>query len=89
MISDDEAKRLQDRAGADPNLSSIRARPKTRRRFKQTSSLQHRLDAFADEMRQKVSCLPPGPEKDNLLKKVHMAESASSHLDDWVSSQGE
>jgi hypothetical protein len=58
-----------------------------RRRFKQTNSLQDRLQAFADDVREEASNLPPGPQKDELLKKVRQADTAS-HLDAWASSPG-
>jgi hypothetical protein len=49
-----------------------------RRRFKQTISLQDRLAAFADEMREKASKAAPGPERDNLNKRARHAETAVS-----------
>ena len=61
--------------------------PLRRRRFKQTVSLKDRLASFADEARETASQLPPGPEKEGLLKKARQAEIAS-HLEDWVASPG-
>lgn len=58
-----------------------------RRRFKQTQSLQERLSAWAEEVRQKAAELPPGPERDALLKKLRQADAAS-HIEGWVSSPG-
>ena len=58
---------------------------KQRRRFKQMESLQVRLAIFAKEAREKASCLPPGPEQDDMLRKAHQADTAS-HVDDWVNS---
>ena len=51
-----------------------------RRRFKQTAPLKDRLDAWAQEIRVQVEQLPPGAEREALLKKVHQADIAS-HID--------
>jgi hypothetical protein len=59
------------------------ARPRT----KQTESLSDRLAAFAAETREKANSLPPGPERDALLKKIHQADTAA-HLDHWAMSPG-
>ena len=56
-----------------------------RRRFVQSVSLQDRLAAFAEEAREKASHLPPGQERDEMLKKVRMADEAF-RWDDWVRS---
>jgi hypothetical protein len=58
-----------------------------RRRFKQTESLQDQLMKFASEARENASRLPPGPEKDDMLKKASQAETAS-RLDEWANSAG-
>ena len=58
-----------------------------RRRFLQTKSLQDRLAAWAEEVREQAAKLPPGPERDALLKKLRQADTAS-HLDDWANSPG-
>ena len=58
-----------------------------RRRFVQSVSLQDRLAAFAEEVRAKAECLPPGPERDEMLRKVSQADVAA-HLDDWANSPG-
>jgi hypothetical protein len=59
----------------------------TRRRFKQTISLQARLSGFAEDARSKASGLPAGPERDELLKKAALADTAS-HINEWVNSRG-
>ena len=59
-----------------------------RRRFKQTIPLKDRLTAFAEDARQKATELPPGPERDEMLKKARQADTAS-HLDAWANSPGE
>ena len=57
-----------------------------RRRFKQLESLQDRLMKFAKEAREKASRLPPGSEREDILRKARQAETAF-HMDDWLSSQ--
>jgi hypothetical protein len=58
-----------------------------RRRFKQTESLQDRLTLFAREARDKATQLPPGIERDEMLKKAQQADTAA-HLNDWINSPG-
>ena len=57
------------------------------RHFKQTEPLQDRVASFAREVRVKASRLPPGKEKDNLLRRARLADMASQ-LDDWANSPG-
>lgn len=47
-----------------------------RRRFKQSTSLRDRLTAWAEAVRQQAAGLPPGPERDALLKKAGQADTA-------------
>jgi hypothetical protein len=58
-----------------------------RRRDKQTVSLKDRLASFAKEAIDKAKHLPSGPERDELLKKVRRADTAS-HIDEWANSPG-
>ena len=58
-----------------------------RRRFKQTESLQDRLQAFASDVRAQAETLPPGTERDGLLKKARQADTAF-HLNEWAYSPG-
>jgi len=58
-----------------------------RRRFKQQLSLQDRLAMWAKDLREQAAALPPGPERDELLKKARQADTAS-HLEDWANSPG-
>jgi hypothetical protein len=61
---------------------------KTRRpRVRQTTSLKDRLNSFATDLREKASRLPPSEEKEALLKRARLADTAS-HLDDWANSPG-
>jgi hypothetical protein len=58
-----------------------------RRRFRQTQSLKDRLTAWANGVREDAGKLPPGPERDALLKKASQADTAL-HMDDWANSPG-
>jgi hypothetical protein len=58
-----------------------------RRRFKQNITLKDRLTTWANEVREQAASLPPGPERDALLKKASKADVAS-HLDEWANSPG-
>ena len=58
-----------------------------RRRFKQSQSLRDRLTAWTKGVRDQAAKLPPGPERDALLKKMGQAETAA-HLSEWVNSAG-
>ena len=60
---------------------------KKRRRFKQTTPLKERLMAFAEEVRERASSLPPGPEREDLLKRASRAYTAA-HIDEWINSSG-
>ncbi|MTV11694.1 hypothetical protein [Bradyrhizobium sp. BR2003] len=60
---------------------------KSRNRAKQTTSLQDRLNAFADDVFHKAAQLPPGVERDQLLKRARRAEIAAD-IDQWASSSG-
>lgn len=53
----------------------------------QPDSLKYRLASFAKAARNKASLLPPGPEKEQMLRKARQADTAA-HLDDWVNSSG-
>jgi hypothetical protein len=57
-----------------------------RRRFKPTTdSLKDRLTAFSKESRKKASLLPPGIERQDLIRKARQADMAAS-LDEWLNS---
>ena len=47
---------------------------------RRTVPLKDRLDAWAQEIRVQAEQLPPGPEREALLKKAHQADIAS-HID--------
>jgi hypothetical protein len=58
-----------------------------RRRFKQETTLQDRVKEWAKQIRAEADALPPGPDREALLRKVRQTETAM-HLDKWVSSPG-
>ncbi|ABE64524.1 conserved hypothetical protein [Nitrobacter hamburgensis X14] len=53
--------------------------------MKQTKSLQDRIAEFAANARQEAAGLPDGPEREQLLKKVQQAETASE-IEGWANS---
>jgi hypothetical protein len=59
----------------------------TRRLLEPADSLKERLASFAQDARRKASLLPPGPERDQMLRKARQADTAA-HLDDWANSSG-
>jgi hypothetical protein len=58
-----------------------------RRHLKQEISLQDRIVEWANGVRAEAAAMPPGPDRDELLKKLRQAETAM-HLDDWANSPG-
>jgi hypothetical protein len=58
-----------------------------RYRFEQSLSSEERLDVEAKQLRQEASCLPPGREREFLLRKARQDE-ITSHLTEWLSSPG-
>jgi len=56
-----------------------------RRRFKQTQSLETRLAEEA--LREEAKLLPPGAERDDLIRKARQAE-IGSHMNEWLTSPG-
>jgi hypothetical protein len=58
---------------------------KRRRRFKQTTTLAHRLTQEVGRLREQAKQLPPGTEQATLWRKVRQAETAL-RIDEWLSS---
>jgi len=56
-----------------------------RRRLQQSQSFQDRLTAWAVGVRAQAAKLPPGPEREVLLKKIRQADTAA-HLSERASS---
>ena len=59
------------------NLASISGMP-SRRRVKQTETLESRLLTEAQRRRTEADGLPPGPERDLAILKARQAESAAN-----------
>jgi hypothetical protein len=58
-----------------------------RRRFKQTTTLVERLVEQARNLRAQARSLPPGPQRESLLRKARQDEAAS-HMSEWLNSPG-
>jgi hypothetical protein len=58
-----------------------------RNRRKQTRSLQERLMTFAEDDRERARGLPPGKEREMLLRHAEQNE-VTSNLTDWLSAPG-
>jgi hypothetical protein len=58
-----------------------------RRRFTQQTTLQDRISKWVAGVREEAAAMPPGRERDELLKKLRNAETAM-HLKDWAESPG-
>jgi hypothetical protein len=58
-----------------------------RRRFKQTQTLEERLSEEAKRLREEAKLLPPGAQRETLLRKARQAETGS-HMSEWLSSPG-
>jgi hypothetical protein len=58
-----------------------------RRRFKQQTTLQDRIAEWAAGVREQANEMQHGSERDELLRKLHQAETAM-HLEDWANSTG-
>ncbi len=58
-----------------------------RRRFKRFLSLNDRLTLFSNQLKSKAAKLGPGPERDALLKRARIADTASN-IDQWLNSPG-
>ncbi|UFS90939.1 hypothetical protein LPJ38_09510 [Bradyrhizobium daqingense] len=58
-----------------------------RRRFKQTTSLEERLNAEASRLRSEAQLMAPGKERERLLQQARQAET-SVHMSEWLRSPG-
>jgi len=58
-----------------------------RRRFRQTESLEARLAEEAKRLREEAKLLPPGAQRDELIRKARQAETGS-HMTEWLTSPG-
>jgi len=58
-----------------------------RPRFGQTQSLEARLADEAKRLREEAKLLPPGAERDEMIRKARQAE-IGSHMTEWLTSPG-
>jgi hypothetical protein len=58
-----------------------------RRRFKQTRSLEERLSEEAERLKEEAKKLPPGADREILLRKARQAD-IGAHLSEWLTSPG-
>lgn len=58
-----------------------------RRRFKQTVPLEQRLAEEAQRLRERAKSLPPGPQREDVLRRARQAETGS-HMSEWLRSPG-
>ena len=58
-----------------------------RRRFKQSEPLEIRLADEAAKLRKEAQGTPPGIEREKLLRRARLAETAS-HMSEWLASTG-
>jgi hypothetical protein len=58
-----------------------------RRRFKQTLNLSERLIEDIELLKAQVAKLAPGPERDQVIRRIRQNETAS-HIDAWLRSPG-
>lgn len=58
-----------------------------RRRTKQADTLENRLAAEAERLREQAKLLKPGAVRDELLRRARQCETGS-HMSEWLSSPG-
>jgi hypothetical protein len=58
-----------------------------RRRFTQCVSLNDRLKMFSDHLKSGANKLRPGIERDALLRRARIADTAA-HINEWINSPG-
>jgi hypothetical protein len=58
-----------------------------RQRIKQPTPLETRLDDEAQRLRERAAQLPPGPERDDLIRKVRETETTIDMVN-WINSPG-
>ena len=68
----------------DVNLAKVTETLKPHRRAKRFLSHRDRFALYASEISKKASELPPGSDKDALLRKARQADTAALHLDEWL-----
>ena len=58
-----------------------------RRRFKQETPLDQRLEDHAKRLRDEAQGTPPGVKRDDLIRRARQAETAA-RANEWISSSG-
>ena len=58
-----------------------------RRRLKQTTSLEERLTEQVQRLREEAKSLPPGIERERIIRKARQAETGA-HICEWLNSPG-
>ena len=58
-----------------------------RRRHKQTISFKDRLADWAEKIREQAAQIPPGTDREEMLRRASQADTAA-HLDEWANSPG-
>jgi hypothetical protein len=58
-----------------------------RRRIKHEASFEERLAEHARRLKEQAKALPPGKERDGLMRRARQAE-VTAHLNQWLSSPG-
>ena len=58
-----------------------------RQRFKPIDPLDNRLSEEAERLREEARGTSPGVERDRLIRRARLAETAS-HMSEWLSSKG-
>ena len=58
-----------------------------RRRFKQSPSLEERLDQEATSLREQAKLLPPGRLRELALRKARQMD-VTAHINEWLTSPG-
>ena len=59
----------------------------SRRSVRQTVSFGERLAEEAQRLRDRAQALPPGVERDELIRKARQTDTAS-HMNEWLTSPG-
>jgi hypothetical protein len=58
-----------------------------RRRIKQTDTLENRLAAEAERLREQAKTMKPGAARDEVIRKARLCETGS-HMSEWLNSPG-
>lgn len=58
-----------------------------RHRFKQQTTLEERLFSWTKSLREQAAKLPPGPDRDALIRRANQAETGS-RLNSWLTFPG-